>query len=134
MVDFDQGIQTRTPAFVRVVKTASKSLLLVQMCGARPIGQSTRASENAKKAFDLRERVSEREKYRISAFYYGFVTGELDKENQAYEVWKQSYPRDFLPFVNMGDTYMRLGQWEKALRETQDGIRLEPNSAVMQAT
>jgi len=97
------------------------------------LGQATLASENAKKAFGLRERVSEREKARISAFYYTFVTGELDKSNQAYELWKQSYPRDFLPRSNRGDNYMRLGQWEQALRETQDAMRLEPNSAVINA-
>ncbi len=97
------------------------------------LGQTTLGSENAKKAYDLRERVSEREKYRIGAFYYSSVTGELEKSNQVYELWKQSYPRDSLPAVNLGDNYMRLGQWEKALRETQDGVRLEPNSAVIYA-
>jgi len=95
------------------------------------LGQATRASENAKKAFELRDRVSEREKYRISAFYYTFATGELDKANQSYELWKQSYPRDFLPPTNLGNNYMMLGQWEKALQEAQDSYRLEPNSAVI---
>jgi tetratricopeptide (TPR) repeat protein len=94
------------------------------------LGQATRATENAKKAFELRERVSEREKYAIEAFNYSLVTGELEKANQVYELWKQSYPRDSLPFLNVGDTYLRLGQWEKALRDTQDSLRLEPNSAV----
>ena len=94
------------------------------------LGQSTVARQNAKKAFDLRERVSDREKFRITAFYYTFVTGEVDKAIQTYQMWKQSYPRDFLPFSNLGDNYMRLGQWEKALRETNDAMALEPNSAV----
>jgi Tfp pilus assembly protein PilF len=94
------------------------------------LGQATHARENAKKAFDLRERVSEPEKYRISAFYYSFVTGELDKARQTYELWKQSYPRNEIPPRNLGDIYMRLGQWEKALRETEDSLRLEQNSIV----
>jgi serine/threonine protein kinase len=46
------------------------------------LGQTTRAVENATKAFQLRERVSERERYRISAAYYSYVTGELDKSIQ----------------------------------------------------
>jgi serine/threonine protein kinase len=50
-------------------------------------GQGTLAREEAKKAFDLRERVSDREKYRISAVYYSHVTGELDKAVQTYEMW-----------------------------------------------
>ena len=94
------------------------------------LGQATRGSEYAKKAFDLRDRVSEREKYRISAFYYQLASGELDKTNQALELWKQSYPRDNIPPANLGDNYMRLGQWDKALQETQQAVRLEPNSAV----
>jgi serine/threonine protein kinase/Flp pilus assembly protein TadD len=97
------------------------------------LGQSTRAREYAKKAYDLRERVSEREKYRISAFYYQFATGELDKANQVFELWKQSYPRDDIPPADLGDNYMRLGRWERALQETQETMRLEPNSAVAYA-
>jgi tetratricopeptide (TPR) repeat protein len=97
------------------------------------LGQHTLASENANKAFDLRERVSERERYRISTLYYAFVTGELDKVIEIYELWKQSYPRDFLPPANLGNQYVKLGQWEKALQETQDALRLEPNNALLPA-
>jgi predicted Zn-dependent protease len=73
--------------------------------------------------------VSEREKYRISAAYYQYATGELDKASQIYQLWKQSYPRDSVPVNNRGDIYMMLGQWEKALPEMQDAGRLEPNSS-----
>jgi eukaryotic-like serine/threonine-protein kinase len=91
------------------------------------LGQAARALENAKKAYDLRERVSERERYRVSAFYYADVTGELDKVNEVCELWKQSYPRDWVPSNILGDDYMRLGQWEKALQEVEDSLRLDPN-------
>jgi eukaryotic-like serine/threonine-protein kinase len=96
----------------------------------RNLGQSTRASQNANRAFHLRERVSERERYAIDAFYYSLVTGELEKANQVYELWKQSYPRDGQPFGNLGDNFTRLGKWEKALQEAKDAFRLEPNLAV----
>jgi tetratricopeptide (TPR) repeat protein/predicted Ser/Thr protein kinase len=91
------------------------------------LGQSTRASQNASRAFELRERVSERERYAIDAFYYSYVTGELEKANQVYEQWTQSYPRDFLPFGNMGDDFMRLGQWQKASQESEESLRLDPD-------
>ena len=45
-------------------------------------------------------------------------------------MWKQSYPRDPVPHANLGDNYMRLGHWEKALLETEESLRLEENSAV----
>jgi serine/threonine protein kinase len=94
------------------------------------LGQATRASENAKKAFALRERVSERERYLTDAAYYAYVTYELEKANQVYELWKQSYPRDWVPYNNLGDNYMKLGRWQKALTDTEDGLRLEPNLAI----
>jgi len=95
------------------------------------LGQATLATENTRKAYDLRERVSEREKYRISAFYYVGVTGETEKSNQVYEVWKQSYPRDYVPPLDLGNAYMILGQWEKALSEAREALRLQPYSAVV---
>ena len=94
------------------------------------LGQSTRATENLKKAFELRERVSEHEKYSISGRYYSDVTGELDKANHVYELWAETYPRDFLAPLNLGDDYMRLGEWEKALKANEASLRLEPNSGV----
>jgi serine/threonine protein kinase/tetratricopeptide (TPR) repeat protein len=94
------------------------------------LGQSTRATENLKKAFALRERVSEHEKYSISGRYYSDVTGELDKANHVYELWAETYPRDFLAPLNLGDDYMRLGEWEKSLKATEASLRLEPNSGV----
>jgi len=89
------------------------------------LGQATRASQNAKTAFELRERVSEREKYAIEDVYYAEVTGELEKAKQVNELWKQSYSRDHpLPFRNLGDCFMKLGQWETARREHEESLRL----------
>jgi len=90
------------------------------------LGQATRASENSKKAFELRERVSEREKYRISARYYTDVTGDLDKAAQTYELWRQGYPRDGVPTGNLADIYMQVGQWGKGLPVVEDSLRVEP--------
>src|SRR5215469_1370377 len=94
------------------------------------LGQSTRAIENGKKAFELRERVSEHEKYAITARYYSDVTGEWEQAIQIYELYAQSYPRDFLPVQNLGDAYMTLGEWEKSLSATEAALHLEPNSAM----
>ena len=93
------------------------------------LGQFSLAAENAKKAYDLRGRVSEREKYNIEAFYYAVATGQMEKAAQTYELWGRTYPRDYVPRANLGNAYMLLGQWEKALRETQEAVRLEPHVA-----
>ena len=92
------------------------------------LGQPSLAAENIKKAYDLRDRVSERERLRISADYYAFVTGELEKEAETYQLWIQSYPRDMVPHGNLGANFAALGQWDKGIAETRESIRLEPNA------
>ncbi len=89
-----------------------------------------RAAENATKAYDLREKVSERERFSIEGTYYLQTTGGLEKAAQVYEQWRQTYPRDFVPYGNLGAISASLGNWEKALEESRDALRLEPNSAV----
>ena len=91
------------------------------------LGQASLAAENIKKAYALRDRVSEREKYRIAALYYSYVTGELEQSSQVYELWAKSYPQDAVPHNNLGYIYSGLGQYEKALTETQQSQHLEPN-------
>jgi len=89
------------------------------------LGQASLSAENLKKAYDLRERVSEREKYRIAGLYYTFVTGELEQASQVYELWAKSYPQDAVPVGNLGSIYGNLGRWEKALDKAQESQRLE---------
>ena len=93
------------------------------------LGQASLAAENAKKAYDLRDRVSDRERYRISAFYFQYVTGEVEKATEAYELWAKSYPRDLVPHTNLGFIYGALGQYGKAIAETEASLRLEPSIA-----
>jgi Tfp pilus assembly protein PilF len=92
------------------------------------LGQPSLAAENLKKAYALRDRVSEREKFHITADYYAFATGELEKEAQTYVLWMQSYPRDAIPHTNLGDNSKTLGQYDKAVTETQEAIGLEPGN------
>ncbi len=90
------------------------------------LGQANLAAENIKKAYELRDRVSEREKYRISAVYYDSVTGEEEQASQVYELWAKSYPQDMVPAGNLGVIYVGFGQYEKALNETLESQHLEP--------
>jgi tetratricopeptide (TPR) repeat protein len=85
------------------------------------------AVENATKAYQLRDRVSEREKLRITANYF-LATGEIDKEVQTYELWIANYPRDSVPHGDLGADYVSLGQYDKALAEFQETFRLAPDN------
>lgn len=87
------------------------------------------ATENLQKAFDLRDKVSERERFRISAAYYLLVTGELEKAIQIYQLWAQTYPRNSEPSGNLGVDYTYLGQYEKAISASLEDLRLNPGSA-----
>jgi len=95
------------------------------------LGQVYNAAENARKAFDLREHVSEREKLRIEAFYHSYVTGDTSQAIQAYELWATSYPRDYLPRASLGSLYALLGQFEKSADETRKAQVLEPAAVII---
>ena len=86
-----------------------------------------RARESIRRAYELREKVSERERFAIEGNYYGLGTGEGEKAAQTFELWQQTYPRDDLPYVELGFVYGAMGNWEKALEELRTAQRLEPN-------
>ena len=98
-----------------------------------PVGagylEEERAAENIRKAYALRDKVSEKERLSIEASYYVGVTGELEKAVSAYELWKRTYPRDNSPYSALGLVYRRLGRHEKALEEGREALRREPDRA-----
>ncbi|HYU78517.1 MAG TPA: serine/threonine-protein kinase [Vicinamibacterales bacterium] len=87
------------------------------------------AAEASQKAYALRDRVSERERLFISAGYYDNVTGELEKYLETLELWKRTYPNHAAPPNNLALKYIELGQFDKAMGEAREAIRLNPNSA-----
>jgi len=129
--DNEKGTAEAIPLFKSAIEldpnfAAAYSSLAVSYAN---LGQASLAAENAKKSYDLRGRVSEREKYAIESFYYDATTGQLEKGIQTYEQWILSYPRDFVPYSNLGNAYILMGQWDKALPEALEAVRLEPRVA-----
>ena len=98
------------------------------------LGEMRLSNEHLRKAYELRDRVSEAERFRITALYYAYATGELEKENQTYEVWLQSYPREPTAHHDLAINYLTFGQFEKALAELQTARRLDPRSALTLGT
>jgi eukaryotic-like serine/threonine-protein kinase len=97
------------------------------------LNQPSLGATYARKAFDLRDRVTEREKLIVTADYYGSVTGELEKADQAYEMFTRVYPRDDASYILLGSDSMILGRYEKADTETREAHRLDPNQVVSYA-
>jgi tetratricopeptide (TPR) repeat protein len=89
-----------------------------------------RGAEYSRKGYALREKVSERERFRIEGAYYMFATGEMEKAAQTFELWEQTYPRDNMPYTARGYVFTFLGNWEKALEEHREAMRREPNVAM----
>jgi eukaryotic-like serine/threonine-protein kinase len=87
-----------------------------------------RASEYFTKAFQLREHASEWERLEITADYYSYATGELDKAAQTFQEEIESYPRKDAAYVNLGLVYALQGQHEKAAEITRQALRLAPDA------
>lgn len=90
--------------------------------------QLEQAKEFAQRAFDLRDRVSEREKMYISEKYYNYVTGEVDKAIEVLQSWEQTYLNDYIPHNNLAVNYSFIGRYEEGLKEALEAARLDPNN------
>ncbi len=83
-------------------------------------------NEYLKKGFDLREHVSEKEKFYIAAHYYVDFTGEEDKAIDLYKLWNEIYPRDWIPYNNLGNELVKVGRLDESIAASQEAIRLNP--------
>jgi len=117
------------PLFQRAIKLDPNLAIAYSSLGTtyHNMGERELAAENTRKAYELRGKLSEREKFYIESHYYDFATGDLEKARQVYGTWKQMYPRDQVPTLNLGVTYQYLGEYEKALAEFKQSLRLNRN-------
>jgi serine/threonine protein kinase/tetratricopeptide (TPR) repeat protein len=90
------------------------------------LGQTPLSEQNRQKAFELRDRTSEREKLYIIAHYYA-DSGQLDKGITAYELYRQTYPRDPTPYNNLAIIYSVLGQFDNALEDAKRSVEIDPD-------
>ena len=117
------------PLLKRSIELDTKFAMAHAMLGTayHNLGEKKLSAESTSKAFDLRSRVSEWEKFYIESHYHHFVTGDMEKARQTYELWAQIYPREQVPRTNLGVIYETLGQHEKSLTEFREGLRLGPD-------
>jgi eukaryotic-like serine/threonine-protein kinase len=95
------------------------------------LGEIGLSNQNIAKAYELRNRVSERERFHIEADYHQFVTGDSEKARQAFTQWSQAYPRDFTPFLDLGVIDQSMGQFDQAITETLEAKRVAPDASLM---
>jgi serine/threonine protein kinase len=92
--------------------------------------QGKQASEFTRRAYDLREQVSEREKLYLVSHYQQLAAGNLEAARSTYELWAQTYPRDVVPVGNLGGIYSLLGDQERGLAATRQSVQLESGNLI----
>jgi len=93
------------------------------------LGRIPEGATALKKAYELRDRAGERERFYIEAHYYDEVTIDLEKAIAVYAQWSQTYPRDTAPYSNAALASSALGRHEKALEFASEGHRVDPQDA-----
>ena len=88
------------------------------------------SEQNGRKAFELRDRTSEHEKFYITDKYYNNVLADLPKTIENYELWIQTYPRDFSPRNNLAVAYGQMGNYQKSAEQALEALRLQPDDVL----
>ncbi len=127
-----KGDTAALPFYKRAVELDPKFALAYRSLAVAysNLNEAGRAAEYARKAYDLRDKVSERERFDIEGFYYLVATGELEKAAQTYELYKQTYPTAGVTHADLGFIYDALGNYDKALEECREALRLQPDASV----
>jgi len=125
----DDDPASAIPMFQQAIRLDPKFAIAYNFLGMsyHNVGESALAFDNFRKAYELRERASEREKLYIEATYHGFATRDLEKAVRAYGIVVQIYPRYWAPRNDLGWAYSLLGQHDKALAEYRESLRLDVN-------
>jgi serine/threonine protein kinase/tetratricopeptide (TPR) repeat protein len=128
----EKGSAAALPHGLRAIELDPEFALAYWAVGANygDILEYGRARDYFAKAFQFRQRASDREKLLISGYYYLSVTGELDKAAQIYSEWIESYPRDYIAYGSLAMAETNQGLHEKALEANREFLRLAPDNAI----
>lgn len=127
------GADAAIPFFKRAIELDPNFALAYAYLGImeNDIGESGLAVENHRKAYELRDRASEPEKYSITVVYHKDVTGNIDKAIEACRLWIQAYPRTELPHDMLAGMILPvIGQYEKVVEEGNEAVRLNPDVSI----
>jgi eukaryotic-like serine/threonine-protein kinase len=127
------GSGAAIPHFKRAIEIDPKFALAYAALGRMydDLGEPELSAENTTKAYELRDRVSDREKFFIGASHDLEVTGRFATAEQTCKLWSQTYPRDPIPHAFLsGDVYPTMGNYERATEEANQVIALDPDFVV----
>jgi len=126
-----QGDEASLPLFKHAIELDPNFAMAYAGLGTiyKNLSESEMAQENITKAYELRDRLTEKERLSIESRYYTYVTGELDKAAQIYRVQQQIHPDSIAAHANLGNIYAYTAQFDKALPEFREALRLDPGRA-----
>ena len=133
---FTTGEAPAIPFYKRAIELDPNFALAYAYLGIAytSIGEPSIGAGYTRKAYELRDRTSEPEKYFISAIFHKEVTANLEKAEQSCKLWIQAYPRSEMPHLYLsGAIYPVIGQYKKAVEEAREAVRLKPDSPVSYA-
>ena len=128
----EKGSAAALPHGLRAIELDPKFALAYWAVGGNyaDIAEYGRARDYYGKAFEFRDRASEREWLLIAGYYYLGVTGEVDKAAHIYQEWVESYPRDYIAYGSLAVAESELGMHEKALEVNREFLRLSPDNVI----
>jgi eukaryotic-like serine/threonine-protein kinase len=132
-VHFASGAAAALPLFKRATEIDPNFAMAYASLGRiyADLDESDLSAESTTRAWQLRDRTSEPEKFFITANYEMLVTGNLEEARQTCEAWARSYPREALPHTLLsGYISKSAGQYEKAVAEARKAIELDPDFAI----
>jgi len=126
------GDAASVPFFQRAIQIDSQFAMGHAMLGRMygDLGESGLAAVSIRKAYELRDRASDRERFYIETNYDLVVTGNLEQARQTCEAWGRTYPRDMnAAFLLAGWIYPYLGQYEESVASARRAIEIDPGAA-----
>jgi serine/threonine protein kinase/tetratricopeptide (TPR) repeat protein len=131
-VNLSSGNAAAIPFYRCVVEIDPKFAMAYANLGLSysSVGESVLSAESTIKAWQLRDRVSDREKFFIDFSYDRHVTGNLEKAYQTLELWLQTHPRGFPePGCLLGGLSTHgTGRYERVIEASQERIATDPGS------
>ena len=92
-------------------------------------GETVLGEQSSRKAYELRDRATDRDRFFIMTIYDRQVTGNLEKEGDTLRLWAQTYPRDpVAPGILSGFYAAGTGQYELMVDEAKKAVVISPDS------
>jgi tetratricopeptide (TPR) repeat protein len=93
------------------------------------IGETVLGEESTRKAYELRDHATDRDRFFITTIYDRQVTGNLEREGQTLRLWAQTYPRDpVAPGLTSGFFTVGTGQYQLMVEKAREAIAISPDA------